>query len=118
MAADMKASGFSEGLIISNDRFIAGNMHLQFPTSAAIVPNFRFEDLAETKGFTPAVLVWKGDYFLKAPKALVSFMKEKYNIDVTHYPVSFYRNTYKYGRGEKVTLAALYLRLPQTSIQN
>lgn len=118
MASEMRKAGFSEGLIISNNRFLAGNMYFQFPGSAAIIPDYGFEELVKERHFTKAAIVWKGDYYPQVPKTLVSYMKEKYGIDIIRYPAKFYSHIYTYGRQEKVTLGVMYLSLPETDLKD
>jgi 4-amino-4-deoxy-L-arabinose transferase-like glycosyltransferase len=112
MAADIRQAGFDSGLIISDNRFIAGNLHLQFPGSAAIVPDYRFEELVKAESLSGVLVVWNADSVRVIPQNLASFVKEKYNIAVSKHPVKYYRHTYQYGRHEQVTLAALHVQLP------
>ncbi len=114
MVSEMREAGFSEGLIISNDRFLAGNMLFQFPDSAVIIPNYRFEDLIRERNFTKAAIVWDGDYHPQIPQTLVSYMRKNFKYEEVRYPASYYNHTYNYGRNEKVTLAVIYLSLLET----
>ncbi len=116
IAEDMRTSGFSGGLIISDNRFLAGNMHFQFPDSSALVPDYRFETLIETlidsNNHSTAVVLWKADVIPFIPAGLASFLKNTYSISHADYPVSFFEHRYKFGRTETVKLAVMQFPLP------
>ena len=111
MAEDIRSKGFDSGLIISNNRFLAGNMHLQFPTSPAFVPDYHFEDLPSTQGFTSGIVIWDADRYPVIPEELPTFLKEKYQIIASEQHISYYKHTYKFGRTEQVTLAVMPIAL-------
>ena len=113
MAEDIRSAGFDSGLIISNNRFLAGNMHLQFPTSPALIPEYRFEDLPSTQGFTNGIVIWDADRYPVIPEKLPTFLKEKYQIIASEQQIHYYKHTYKFGRTEKVKLAVMPISLPQ-----
>ena len=112
MAKDIRSKGFDSGLIISNNRFLAGNMHLQFPTSPAFVPDYHFEDLPSTQGFTNGIVIWDADRYPVIPEELPTFLKEKYQIIASEQHISYYKHTYKFGRTEQVKLAVMPIILP------
>lgn len=113
MAEDIRSTGFDSGLIISNNRFIAGNMHFQFPTSPALIPNFHFEDLPSTQGFQNGLVIWMADKKPDIPQKLSEFLAKKYDITAADHKVDYFEHTYKYGRDETVTLAVMSIPLPQ-----
>jgi hypothetical protein len=113
MAEDIRSTGFDSGLIISNNRFIAGNMHFQFPSSPAFVPDYHFEDLPSTQGFEKALVIWPADKKPDIPETLTEFLTQKYNIAAADYKVEYFEYTYKYGRDEKVKFAMMHIPLPQ-----
>lgn len=111
MAEDIRSAGFDSGLIISNNRFLAGNMHLQFPTSPAFVPEYHFEDLPSNQGFTAAIVIWDADRYPAIPEGLPSLLKEKYHIIASEQQINYYKHTYKFGRTEQVKLAVMPISL-------
>ena len=115
IAEDMRNSGFSGGLIISDNRFLAGNMHFQFPGSSALVPDYRFESLTDSNNHSTAVVLWKADVIPFIPADLASFLKTTYSISPADYPVRFFEHRYKFGRTETVKLAVMQFPLPAAS---
>lgn len=113
MAEDIRSTGFDSGLIISNNRFLAGNMHLQFPTSPALIPEYRFENLPATQGFKKGIVIWSSDRFPVIPEKLTLFLKEKYQIIASEQQIHYFEHTYKFGRTEKVKLAVMVISFPQ-----
>jgi len=111
-AAEIRKTGFSGGLIISNNRFLAGNMHFQFPDSQAVIPGYNFEQLQFPQAYSQAAVVWKADTSPNIPLKLVWFLKSKYNINSIDYPVNYYEQPYKYNSNDTVKLAVLQFPLP------
>ncbi len=107
----LKADGFASGLIISNNRFLAGNLVLRFPDSTALIPNYRFEEQENTQKHKQALVVWRADRYKEIPEPLSKFIKNTYNVDIQSYPAEYITTGYKYGRGETVTMAAVQLQL-------
>lgn len=112
MAEDIRSTGFDSGLIISNNRFLAGNMHLQFPTSPALVPGYRFENLPATQGFKDGTVIWMAERYPVIPEKLSTFLKEKYQVIASEQQVHYFEHVYKFGRTEKVKLAVMPISLP------
>ena len=100
-------TGFTGGLIICEDRFLAGNLHFQFPESAALVPGYRFELLPEAARFQTAIAVWDADKYLYIPEKLADFLEEVYHIDESDYQVKYFAIRYKYGRTETIKFAVM-----------
>jgi 4-amino-4-deoxy-L-arabinose transferase-like glycosyltransferase len=111
MAEDMRRLGFANGLIISDDRFVAGNLHLQFPGSTALIPEYRFETLVEPGRFSHAAIVWKAAESVGLPTGLATFVEKTYNIRAGDYPISYLEHPYLFARTESVTLALLLIPL-------
>ncbi|NOR23695.1 MAG: hypothetical protein GQ542_04760 [Desulforhopalus sp.] len=107
MAKDLRQTGFSNGLIISDHRLLAGNMRFQFPGSTAIIPGYKFETRANAQGFSSAAVLWRADRSPAIPAELATFLTKTYNIVPGNYPVSYLEHRYKYGRTETVTLAVM-----------
>ena len=110
-AKDLRQTGFSDGLIISDNRFLAGNMQLQFPGSTALIPGYKFEKHVDQQGFSSAAVIWKADRSSAMPEELVSFLTQTYKIAPADYPVSFLQHRYQYGRTETVKLAVMQFPL-------
>jgi len=113
LADEIRKTGFSGGLIISDNRFLAGNMHFQFPNSRALIPDYNLENLPYSLTFTRAAVIWKADTTPNIPPQLNTFLKKKYDINPADYPVNYYKRPYKYNRSDTVKLAVLLFPLPQ-----
>jgi hypothetical protein len=107
MAGDLRQTGFSNGLIISDNRFLAGNMQCRFPGSTALIPGYGFETRVAANGFSSAAVVWKADHAQAMSPELASFLTKTYHINPANYPVSYFEHRYKYGRTETVKLGVL-----------
>ncbi len=110
-AADMRRLGFSNGLIISDDRFIAGNLHLQFPGSTALIPEYRFENLADPAGSGHAAVVWKAGESAGLPADLAAFIESTYHVRAGDYAINFLEHPFLFSRTETVRLALLLIPL-------
>lgn len=118
LADDLRQSGFSDGLIISNNRFLAGNMRIQFPESTALIPGYKFESRTAPHNSAAAVVLWEADVFPVMPPELESFLEKTYNIVPTANPVTYFEYRYKYGRTEKVKFAVVQFPLPDSLKDN
>ncbi len=112
LAKEIRRSGFTGGLIISNKRFLAGNMGFQFPGSDAIIPGYNFEQLPYSSNHTMAAVIWKADIFPRIPPQLATLLKNSYNIDPAEYSINYYEQPYKYSDSDTVKLALLQFPLP------
>lgn len=118
MAQDLRATGFSNGVIISDNRFLAGNMQLHFPGSTALIPGYKFESRISQHGLSTAAVIWDATQFEAMPAELVAFLEKTYNIVPTDYPVTFFKHPYKYARTETLQLAILQFPLLPNSAKN
>lgn len=109
VAEDLRMAGFEKGLIISNNRFLAGNMLFQLPGSSAVIPGYHFEDIPAARGHQSTLVIWRADQSRSLPKELAHFLRKAYKIEAQNYPVQYLEHLYKYGRTEKVTLATLLI---------
>jgi len=114
MAEDIRSTGFDSGIIISNKRFLVGNMHFQFPDSPGLIPDYHFEDLPSTQGFNKGLVIWMADSNPAIPKELSEFLTDAYGVDATNHKVDIFEHIYKYGRDETVKLAVMTIPLPQS----
>jgi lipopolysaccharide core galacturonosyltransferase RgtB len=113
LAEEMRRLGFANGLIISDNRFIAGNLHLQFPGSTAIIPEYRFARLVDRTRYSQAAVVWQAAQSLAIPADIQSFLEKTYNLQVTDYPVYYLEHPYLFARSETVALAVLFFPLAE-----
>jgi hypothetical protein len=117
-AEGMRSLGFTNGLIISNDRFVSGNLHVQFPDSTALIPGYRFEMLVDNSRFSQAAVVWQAAQSPDIPAALKDYVEQTYKVQVTDFPVHYLERPYLFARTETITLAVLFFPLapaPQSS---
>lgn len=113
MADDIRQTDFDSGLIISDNRFLAGNMHFQFPDSPALVPEYRFENLQATQGFNNGIVIWMADSSPVIPEKLSLFLSEKYGVKAQDHDIQYFEHRYKFGRTETVKLAVMHIPLSQ-----
>lgn len=111
VAEEMRRRGFTHGLIISDDRFIAGNLHVQFPASTALIPEYRFEKLVDRTRSSQVAVVWQTGLSVDIPAGLQDFLENTYNIQVSDYQVHFLEQPYLFARTETVTLAIIFFPL-------
>lgn len=112
IAEDMRRLGFVKGLIISDDRFIAGNLHFQFPASTALVPEYHFEKLVDPANSPSVAVVWETANRGEIPSDLKVYLEKTLSLRVTGTPVHYLEHIYLFGRTETVTLAFALLPLP------
>ncbi len=111
VAGDMRHLGFTRGLIISDDRFVAGNLQMQFPTSTALIANYRFEMLVDPTQYPQAAVVWQAAQSVTIPEDLQTFLENTYKIRISDYPVHYLERPYLFARTETITLAVLFFPL-------
>ncbi|MFH0783107.1 MAG: glycosyltransferase family 39 protein [Pseudomonadota bacterium] len=111
VAEDMRHLGFTHGLIISDDRFVAGNLQMQFPTSTALIPDYRFEMLVDQTQYPQVAVVWQAAQSVTIPADLQTFLENTYNIQIADYPVHYLEHPYLFARTETITLAVLFFPL-------
>ncbi len=111
-ADDIRKDGFTGGLIISNNRFLAGNMHFQFPDSRAIIPGYDFEKLVDSAAFSQAAVIWKvNNTTPHIPMQLVHYLQKQFGINSIDYPVIFHEKFYKYSTSDRVKIGVLLFHL-------
>lgn len=115
MAEDLQKNGFPGGLIISNNRFLAGNLRLKFPGSTALIPGYKFTSRTGPHNFTNGLVVWRADQSQVLPAELATYLTENFNILPDNYQLHTFQHIYQYGRTETVTMAAMIFPLsPRT----
>lgn len=111
-ADDIRKDGFTGGLIISDNRFLAGNMHFQFPDSRAIIPGYNFEKLIDPSAFSQAAVIWKVNGMTPhIPMGLVHYLQKQFHINSIDYPVVFHEESYKYSTSDRIRIGVLLFRL-------
>jgi len=111
-ADDMRHSGFTEGLIISNDRFLAGNFHCRFPASTAIVPDYRLETLVTSGRYSSVAVIWNVAESIPIPADLEIFLRETYGFHAADYPIRYFQRPYLYANDDAVNLAMMFIPRP------
>ena len=117
MAEDLRKAGFSHGLIISDNRFIAGNMHVHIPDTIAFIPGYNFEDLTGNSGYTTATVMWEHVKNPHIPPKLADFVEKTYNIKIADYQVNYYKHLYKHARTNSVVLAVMQIPVQLNTIE-
>ncbi len=96
IAQAIRQQGFSQGLILTDKRFLAGNMVIHFPESTAIIPDYRFEKLPLKKQYNSILVLWIKTAEENIPGKLALFLKEKYNIEAASLKTRDIINPYLY----------------------
>jgi len=107
---DIVHSGFTNGLIISDDRFLAGNFSFAFPSSTVIIPGYNLEKRGAKP--TKAAIVWLADRTKRPPKELTNFFLERYKLDLAESRTLYFKHPYLYATKSSVTLGAMLFDLP------
>jgi len=109
ISTQIREIGFSKGLIISDNRFLAGNMAAEFAGSSAIIPNYRFEEIPSMQAHKSGLIVWNTEHTKHIPKELADFVQTNYHVDVTKISPHYIEHLYKFARTETVSMAAIYI---------
>jgi hypothetical protein len=118
LAEDLRQSGFSDGLIISDNRFLAGNMSIRFPGSTALIPGYKFENQPGAQGFSTAAVLWEAGKSPAIPAELATFLEQTYQITPSDYPISYFEHRFQYGRTETISFATMQFPLLTDSKQD
>lgn len=108
-ARDIRKTGFTDGLIISDNRFLAGNLHFQFPKSTAIIPKYKLENLPSAKKHTSTLIAWKADRSTKPPAKLTTFLKNSYNFHIKDNEIVILKKPLQYDHDSSAKIATIYL---------
>lgn len=114
-ASDLRTLGFDKGIVISDDRFVAGNFHLQFPESPALVPGYHFEKHLETDSFQQLAVVWHAAQSPTVPEELRDYLAEAFDVQPHEEMIHTLTHPYLFSRGETLSLAVLLVPLPPQS---
>lgn len=120
MAEKMYHLGFTNGLLISNDRFIAGNLRFQFPESTALIPEYRFAQLVDPTQYSQAAVVWRAGKSQEIPADLKMFVERTYKVKVADYPTYSLEYPYLFAHTKTVTCVVLFFPLaaPPATMKN
>ena len=110
VAGDLAELGFTKGLIVSDDRFLAGNLSLSYPDSTAIIPGYRFESQAGP--ISQLALVWNRARNEEIPETLSTFLRSRFLLDPATVTVHHITRPYLYADHSKVELAGAIITLP------
>jgi len=114
IAEDLRQEGFTRGLFITDDRFLAGNFSLTFPDSKAIIPGYNFESLAATDG--RIVIIWKvNNNNGGIPETLSTFLRDSYSYDLSNEPIHYITSRYLYATASKLTFGVIFLHPPSNT---
>jgi hypothetical protein len=82
LAAELRARGFSSGLIVAADRKLGGNLRLNFPDCE--IRGVNFPELTPPARDVPGVVVWSAatDGQLAPPPLLVQVVRELRGVDL------------------------------------
>jgi lipopolysaccharide core galacturonosyltransferase RgtB len=112
---EIQKSGFSKGVIISDNRFLAGNMHFKFPDSVALIPGYNFELLPYSSKYTKGAVIWEADRSYNIPSQLAAFITDRYGADLKEYPINYYEKPYKYSHSDKIKFGVILFDLPSST---
>lgn len=111
IAEQLERDGFDHGLIVSDDRFLAGNLSLAFPDSVAIIPGYGFAALAPPA--SRLAVVWKvSQNNQDVPKILQDFLKTHFGSTPDTLPIDTVTARYLYSENATVTFAIILLSSP------
>ena len=110
IAAKIHKSGFKNGVIVSDNRFLAGNLRLQFPGSAALIPGYQFETHVTLHG--TGLAVWKADQSAEMPEELTNYLLDNWAIKPNEFPVQVIEQKLLYSTKTSVKLATMVFPIP------
>ena len=110
-ATDLRALGFEEGVVVSDDRFVAGNLRLHFPDSPALIPDYRFEERIDLHRHRQLAVVWHAAQSPTVPEDLHNYLVDTLGVRVDETMITTFSHPYLFSRGETISLAVLLLPL-------
>jgi lipopolysaccharide core galacturonosyltransferase RgtB len=111
-AVDLRNLGFDQGIVVSDDRFVAGNLHLQFPESPAVIPDYRLEKQLDSRPHKQLAVVWHAAQSPTLPENLREYLASAFALRVDEAKIHVLSQPYLFGRGETIALAVILLPLP------
>jgi hypothetical protein len=113
MATDLSEAGFNEGLIISDDRFLAGNFSLALPHALTIIPGYQLERFSVPG--SKAAIVWLADKDPALPLELSQYVQSTFQLDLHSAPIRYFEHPRLYGANSPTRLAVILAEIPQTN---
>ena len=108
LAQDLRANGFTGGLIATEDHWMGGNLRLQFPQSLIITPAF-----ALAKGREPvALMLWQGEAM---PPPLAGLLRKVGAEDLLGQRPRTIQLNYRYSQEATVTFSYVVRITPNNS---
>ncbi len=74
LTKQITSMGFTGGIILTNKRFLAGNMLLQFPDSVAIIPGYHFENQPLKQKYHQLLVLWIPDESCEIPSSIIDLL--------------------------------------------
>ncbi len=111
-ASDLRNLGFDQGIVISDDRFVAGNLHLQFPQSPSVIPEYRLEEQLDSRPHKQLAVIWHAAQSATLPENLRDYLASAFALRADEAKIHVLSQPYLFGRGETIALAVLLLPLP------
>ena len=108
-ANDIVNEGFSKGLIVSDDRFLAGNFSVAFPDSTSIIPGYNFE--AQAAAYNKVAIIWLANSSKRPPKEVTAFVKKRYQRELNSNLIKYFEHPYLYANTKSVTLGMMIVEL-------
>lgn len=112
MATDLSEAGFNEGLIISDDRFLAGNFSLAFPQAVTIIPGYQLGRFSSPS--SKMAVVWLADKDPTLPPKLSQYVQSAFQINLHSEPIRYFEHPRLYGPHSPTRLAVILADIPQT----
>lgn len=114
-ASDLRQLGFDKGIVVSDDRFVAGNLHLQFQESPALIPGYSFEKQLKRGAYQQLAVVWHAAQSPTVPEELRGYLAEVFGVQPDETMIRTFTHPYLFSQGETLSLAVLVvpLSLPQ-----
>jgi 4-amino-4-deoxy-L-arabinose transferase-like glycosyltransferase len=107
LSHQIKADGFDKGVIISNNRFVVGNLLFKFPGSVALIPGYKLEKKADLKQYEQIIAVWQTDRSDKIPSHLKKYMDRICPAGLNNRSESRYSFLYKFSHKDEVRFSVL-----------
>jgi lipopolysaccharide core galacturonosyltransferase RgtB len=104
LVTEIKKSNFSGGVILSDDRFMAGNMVLHFPTSNVVIPGYGFEKNLAKDPSQLLAIVWERRT-VEVPMSIQNFLYQTYGFKLRDFQVQYKEYYYLFSQKEPITMA-------------
>lgn len=96
IAKEIRSAGFTNGLIVGDRNFIAGNLRKQFPDSIAVAPTFKAIDMTGFADDRPILVLWNAEQSHALPEPLRDFVENGLGVETKKLPILYREVLYKY----------------------